>query len=192
MSLSTQHTQNCFSRELHRTNQRAESGKMIKMMNRSRFLVISDTHGDWPYKHEAPPQVDVLLRCGDLTKAGGLSSLKIAMENVKSVDVELKLVITGNHDLDLHKAWVRSNPEHVEEDLEHRKRCVEYMKSLDDLRSTILRKVYTYSHQGLGTRSRYMRRRIRLSSMTTLLDTARTRIGSTRDQVLSPQMLALL
>ncbi|KAF1968948.1 Ser/Thr protein phosphatase family protein [Bimuria novae-zelandiae CBS 107.79] len=101
------------------------------------FLVISDTHGKWPYAEETSPKVDVLLHCWDLTQFGGLPSFKRAMENIKSTDAELKLVIAGNHDLELDEDWVRRNIEESDveqkmEEVEESRCCVEYIKSLKD------------------------------------------------------------
>ena len=78
----------------------------------TRFLVISDTHN---FDIEAPstdaqlklptPQADVLLHCGDLTQVGGVTSFKGALKMLGKIDAELKLVIAGNHDLELDKAY---------------------------------------------------------------------------------------
>ncbi|KAL9132423.1 MAG: hypothetical protein Q9175_006402 [Cornicularia normoerica] len=79
----------------------------------TKFLVISDTHdfefGETP---GAPhplqlhmSRVDVLLHCGDLTQVGGVSSFKKALRMIGSIDAELKLVIAGNHDLELDKVY---------------------------------------------------------------------------------------
>ncbi|KAE8859390.1 hypothetical protein P3342_010930 [Pyrenophora teres f. teres] len=94
-----------------------------------RFLITSDTHGAWPYSPANPaPEADVLLHCGDLTQVGGLSSFKRAIEDVKSSDAELKLIIAGNHDLELDEVWVRENMED-EEDLKEHFKCVAFMQS---------------------------------------------------------------
>lgn len=78
-----------------------------------RFLVISDTHEyDYtnvttPSKHgfrgDAIPTADVVLHCGDLTENGSLESYSKVIEQLGTIDAELKLVIAGNHDLSLHK-----------------------------------------------------------------------------------------
>ncbi|EDU50963.1 Ser Thr protein phosphatase family protein [Pyrenophora tritici-repentis] len=94
-----------------------------------RLLITSDTHGAWPYSLTNPaPKADVLLHCGDLTQVGGLSSFKRAIEDIKSSDAELKLIIAGNHDLELEDVWGRENIED-EEDLEERSKCVAFMQS---------------------------------------------------------------
>ena len=54
-----------------------------------------------------PPnfQIDVLLHCGDLPQVGGVTSLKKALRMLGGIEAELKLVIAGNHDLELDKAY---------------------------------------------------------------------------------------
>ncbi|KAI4262717.1 MAG: hypothetical protein L6R35_007373 [Caloplaca aegaea] len=79
----------------------------------TRFLLLSDTHNfdvedpalkDHPLNHPLPT-TDVVLHCGDLTHCGGASSYRKAIKLLASIDAELKLVIAGNHDLDLDKAF---------------------------------------------------------------------------------------
>ncbi|KAL9585727.1 MAG: hypothetical protein Q9212_001346 [Teloschistes hypoglaucus] len=83
------------------------------------FLVLSDTHNIepqafidtvWPARTE-PPKIDVVLHCGDLTRVGGLSSFKQALKTLGTIDAELKLVIAGNHDLQLDKHYCTTHPE---------------------------------------------------------------------------------
>ena len=92
------------------------------------FLVLSDTH-DFEFRATAEssrplqlptPPVDVLLHCGDLTQIGGVSSFKKALKMLRSIDAELKLVIAGNHDLELdQKHWeVQCDEDGVPEDPE--------------------------------------------------------------------------
>ena len=79
----------------------------------TKFLVISDTHdfefGDTPHGSQPlqlpAPKVDVLLHCGDLTQVGGVSSFKKALKMLGNIDAELKIVIPGNHDLELDKQF---------------------------------------------------------------------------------------
>ena len=79
------------------------------------FLIISDTHdfdfGDNPeasYPLRLPtPKTDVLLHCGDLTQVGGLPSFQKALNMLRSIHAELKLVIAGNHDLELDDEYWR-------------------------------------------------------------------------------------
>lgn len=79
----------------------------------TKFLVISDTHnfqfddgdGNSQPLQLPTPQADVLLHCGDLTQVGGVSSFKKALKMLGSIDAELRLVIPGNHDLELEKPY---------------------------------------------------------------------------------------
>ncbi|KAL5329396.1 hypothetical protein ACEPPN_002908 [Leptodophora sp. 'Broadleaf-Isolate-01'] len=80
----------------------------------TRFMIISDTHnfefGQAEKVNGAltlpTPKIDILLHCGDLTQVGGLSSYEKLLKMLGSIDAELKLVIAGNHDLDLDgKHW---------------------------------------------------------------------------------------
>ena len=59
------------------------------------------------------PKADVVLHCGDLTHCGGSSSYKKALKMLGAFDAELKLVIAGNHDLDLDKRYWHT---HLDED----------------------------------------------------------------------------
>ena len=73
-----------------------------------RFLVLSDTHVfDFTETNIQLPmsKADVLLHCGDLTEVGGLPSFERALHMLKNIGAELKLVIAGNHDLELDKAY---------------------------------------------------------------------------------------
>lgn len=95
-------------------------------------LIISDTHNEWPYSTELPaPKVDVFIHCGDLTQYGGLPSFQRAMNNIKTIDAELKLVIAGNHDVDLDPAWLVEFADD-EEDVEIGAKCLALMKSQQD------------------------------------------------------------
>ena len=86
----------------------------------TKFLIISDTHNfdfDDATQNIRPfqlptPKADVLLHCGDLTQVGGISCFKKALKMLASVDAELKLVIPGNHDLELDKSYWELHPEH--------------------------------------------------------------------------------
>lgn len=95
----------------------------------TKFLVISDTHNfeldasaAISHPMQLPtPKTDVLLHCGDLTHCGGVSSFKKALKMFGSIDAELKLIIPGNHDLELDKQYweaqtdCEGNPEDPEE-----------------------------------------------------------------------------
>lgn len=77
------------------------------------FLVISDTHNvqfDEKAGRSLPfqlptPKVDVLLHCGDLTEVGGVSSFIKVINMLGKIDAELKLIIAGNHDLELDREY---------------------------------------------------------------------------------------
>ncbi|MCJ1294033.1 hypothetical protein MMC34_005590 [Xylographa carneopallida] len=89
----------------------------------TKFLVISDTHnfefgnndGDTHPLREPTPKVDVLLHCGDLTEVGGISSYEKALRMLGRIDAELKLVIPGNHDLDLDKQFWEAHDDDQED-----------------------------------------------------------------------------
>lgn len=76
-------------------------------MANTRFMCISDTHGlklddNKQYPFSLPlPRVDVVLHAGDLTQCGSPRPLKDALEMLGQLDAELKLVVAGNHDLEL-------------------------------------------------------------------------------------------
>ncbi|KAM0311642.1 hypothetical protein ACHAO8_007039 [Botrytis cinerea] len=85
----------------------------------TRVMVISDTHtfefndDDIPLSlSKIPSDIDVLLHCGDLTKVGDLSEYRSALQMLKAIPAKLKLVIAGNHDRTLDKAWVVRNLGH--------------------------------------------------------------------------------
>ncbi|CZT52275.1 related to metallophosphoesterase domain-containing protein 2 [Rhynchosporium secalis] len=103
----------------------------------TRFMIVSDTH-DFAFgdaeKYDGlfklpTPKVDVLLHCGDLTIRGGLPSYKKFLKMLGSIDAELKLVIAGNHDLDLDgDYWARKHSsDDEEEDLAQHEKAVELM-----------------------------------------------------------------
>jgi predicted phosphodiesterase len=95
----------------------------------TRLLIISDTHDQWPYSDSNPaPKVDILLHCGDLTQVGGLPAFRRAIENIKTIDAELKLMIAGNHDLELDGKWVRDNMED-EDELEDSAHAIAFFKA---------------------------------------------------------------
>lgn len=101
----------------------------------TRFLVLSDTHNfdfDDNTAISSPlcqplPKVDVLLHCGDLTHCGGSSSYKKALKMLGAIDAELKLVIAGNHDLDLDKRYWNSHLYEDDEPEDHF-RAIKVMK----------------------------------------------------------------
>ena len=80
----------------------------------TKFLVISDTHNlqleaDPRHAFRAPsPKADVLLHCGDLTENGGYEQHQEAINMLHNIDAELKLVIPGNHEVDLDETFYTS------------------------------------------------------------------------------------
>ncbi|KAI4729621.1 Metallo-dependent phosphatase [Aureobasidium sp. EXF-10728] len=79
------------------------------------FLVVSDTHGVDIHENTAHafslplPKVDVILHCGDLTQVGGHGPYRKALKMLGEIDAELKLVIAGNHDLELDGDYWRTH-----------------------------------------------------------------------------------
>lgn len=80
----------------------ASSNKPTSRPNiKTRFLVLSDTHG-----HEIPPeyfecQADVAIHCGDLTTESKIEEFRSAINILRNIKAPLKLVIAGNHDFTL-------------------------------------------------------------------------------------------
>ncbi|GKU03680.1 unnamed protein product [Fusarium langsethiae] len=69
---------------------------------RTRFLVISDTHGqEFPDDRKPLHKVDVAIHCGDLTETSKLHEFDSAIRLLKNINAPLKLVIPGNHDFTL-------------------------------------------------------------------------------------------
>ncbi|KAM3414612.1 Metallophosphoesterase domain-containing protein 1 [Cercospora zeina] len=72
---------------------------MASLIN-TRVLILSDTHGD-ALKRSVPTGADVAIHCGDLTEESFLDEFAAAIQLLKGIDVPLKLVIAGNHDITL-------------------------------------------------------------------------------------------
>lgn len=71
----------------------------------TRFLVLSDTHDLDSMKCCVDmPSADVIIHCGDITEGGGIEQHRQAIKGLASIRGELKLVIAGNHDIDLDPA----------------------------------------------------------------------------------------
>lgn len=71
---------------------------------KTRFLVLSDTHGLDNLQELAPlsdQHADVAIHCGDLTTGSQLHEFKASIRLLQSVDAPLKLVIAGNHDFSM-------------------------------------------------------------------------------------------
>ncbi|KAH6604164.1 hypothetical protein Trco_007610 [Trichoderma cornu-damae] len=100
---------------------------------KTRVVIISDTHGSHPQtKRENPadtegelgsprslthassgfmfplPEADVVLHCGDLTKRGRPDEVRKTFSMLRQLRSPMKLVIAGNHDLALDRAFCRS------------------------------------------------------------------------------------
>ncbi|KAJ0108067.1 hypothetical protein J7T55_007186 [Diaporthe amygdali] len=68
---------------------------------RTRFVCISDTHN----QTVKLPKGDVLIHAGDLTNQGSFSELSKTVQWLEKADFEAKIVIAGNHDVTLDKAF---------------------------------------------------------------------------------------
>ncbi|KAM0285539.1 hypothetical protein ACHAQK_010623 [Fusarium lateritium] len=73
---------------------------MAKLTVKTRFLVISDTHGSEDFRRPLDP-ADVAIHCGDLTEESKLDEFRATLRFLKQLDAPLKLVIAGNHDFTL-------------------------------------------------------------------------------------------
>ncbi|KAJ4524886.1 hypothetical protein HRR83_000524 [Exophiala dermatitidis] len=62
-----------------------------------------------PFRHPLP-SADVLLHCGDLTMNGSIDQHRRAIELIDSVQADLKIVIPGNHDITLDRAYYERHP----------------------------------------------------------------------------------
>jgi hypothetical protein len=66
---------------------------------KTRFLVVSDTHGvDSPPSFVSGQYADVAIHCGDLTTESKIEEYKASIRFLQAVNAPLKLVIAGNHD----------------------------------------------------------------------------------------------
>lgn len=69
---------------------------------KTRFLIISDTHGmDFDPADIPLPPADVAIHCGDLTYGSKLNEFRTTINILKDIDGPLKLAIAGNHDFTL-------------------------------------------------------------------------------------------
>lgn len=67
---------------------------------KTRFLIISDTHGDEFLPKLKPSRpVDVAIHGGDCTEESKLREFVSAIRMLKKLNALLKLVIAGNHNL---------------------------------------------------------------------------------------------
>lgn len=119
----------------------------------TKFLILSDTHnfsfGDAEKVNGAlrlpTPKADVVLHCGDLTSVGGPASYKGFLNMLGAIDAELKLVIAGNHDLDLDGQYFDSHLDEDDDPDQHRK-AVEVMTGESAKAAGV-----TYLEEGLNT-----------------------------------------
>jgi hypothetical protein len=66
---------------------------------KTRFLVISDTHGLETLAKDTPSHsVDVVIHCGDLTTESKLEEYKASIRLLHTINAPLKIAIAGNHD----------------------------------------------------------------------------------------------
>ncbi|KAI1267150.1 ser/Thr protein phosphatase family protein [Xylariaceae sp. FL1019] len=70
------------------------------MSVKTRFLIISDTHG-CVFDVKGAQKADVVIHCGDLTDGSDLSEHRRTLKLLREIDSPLKLVIAGNHDFTL-------------------------------------------------------------------------------------------
>ncbi|KAG6013370.1 hypothetical protein E4U43_007328 [Claviceps pusilla] len=75
---------------------------------KTRFIVLSDTHGS-----PIPPslqgrQADVVIHTGDLTEHSTLSEFKTTIESLRTIDAPVKLILAGNHDFSLDSPALES------------------------------------------------------------------------------------
>ncbi|KAI9688957.1 MAG: hypothetical protein M1822_000694 [Bathelium mastoideum] len=84
--------------------------KAPELINKVRFLILSDTHG---LTLNNLPEADVVLHCGDLTEQCSVENLRSALRFLSSIKAELRLVLAGNHDvlLDAHCVDSHAQPD---------------------------------------------------------------------------------
>lgn len=67
---------------------------------KTRFLIMSDTHGD-ELIHKPVGKFDVVIHCGDLTEESKITEFQTALNMMLEIDAPLNLLIAGNHDFTL-------------------------------------------------------------------------------------------
>ncbi|KAJ5377500.1 uncharacterized protein N7496_004909 [Penicillium cataractarum] len=67
---------------------------------KTRFFVISDTHGLETLAKDTTPdhQVDVVIHSGDLTTESKLEEYKASIRLLHTINAPLEIAIAGNHD----------------------------------------------------------------------------------------------
>ena len=69
---------------------------------RTRFLILSDTHGiSFSSAGMPTQQADVVIHCGDFTDGSSLTEFRAMIQLLKNLNAPVKLVIAGNHDFAL-------------------------------------------------------------------------------------------
>ncbi|CAG9948609.1 unnamed protein product [Clonostachys rosea f. rosea IK726] len=70
----------------------------------TRFLIISDTHGEGlPTNFSLDFYADVVIHCGDLTNQSKLHEFESTLKMISNIEASQKLVIPGNHDFTLDR-----------------------------------------------------------------------------------------
>jgi Calcineurin-like phosphoesterase len=69
--------------------------------HRIRIVCVSDTHNSFPKL----PSGDILIHAGDLTNQGGYTELLKTVEWLDKADFKLKIIVAGNHDITLDRAF---------------------------------------------------------------------------------------
>jgi predicted phosphodiesterase len=89
----------------------AKKAKSTSSSTKVNFLIISDTHelelsSKGPFRLDSlKEKPDVVFHCGDLTNNGTIEGYQKALQLLAKIDAELKLVIAGNHEISLDKAY---------------------------------------------------------------------------------------
>ena len=79
------------------------SSERVSPRKPARFLILSDTHS--AHLPSTLPARDVLLHCSDTTEDSTPPSVSKALQSLGQIDAKLKLVIAGNHEMSLGKAY---------------------------------------------------------------------------------------
>ncbi|RYP57775.1 hypothetical protein DL769_009289 [Monosporascus sp. CRB-8-3] len=86
------------------------------MVIRTKFLIISDTHGQ--HLVQSNLRADVAIHCGDLTEESKIQEFRDALDLLKSIQAPLKLVIAGNHDFTMDLPTFEANVSNADEPLD--------------------------------------------------------------------------
>jgi predicted phosphodiesterase len=69
--------------------------KSYRMMRKTRFVCVSDTHNASAPGSFQLPKGDVLIHAGDLTNQGTYAELQKTLKWIEEADFEQKIVIAG-------------------------------------------------------------------------------------------------